>query len=437
MELAEAVRREGLDTLRLRRRADGYELALAQTFDPGLDWTRFAVDFDSDNVPNLEPRVLGDHAARARLAQVGAGDSLRVLEDLLAAGRHEMFTLRLEPSLGLEVGLYVHSSTLGRGNGMQALRAGGVRVHGLDEPELDVYADGCNLARAMSYKNAAAELPMGGCKLTLRGADVAPDDLPRLGFIARCVEAGRLLTGPDMGFLPAHVDALRAHFTQQCTGGNEGPLGPTGVPTAFGVFLAIREALRHVHGRPDLSGRRVAVQGLGGVGRPLAEQLAAAGAELIVADVDAAAVARFVQGFPEAKVMAPEQILDAEVEVFAPCAKGGFLDEAAIDKLRCKMIFGGANNPLKAFSREGEIRLARRLAERGVLFQIEWLHNTAGVMSGFEEYHHGERATQEHLRPRLERVCKDGTARILAEAKTRGITPTELAYEALEAKIHP
>lgn len=437
MDLGEALRSAGLDTLRLLATADGYQLTLARTFDPGVDWADFNRTFDTDSVPCSKPVRLGDAEARAQLEARGADASLAVLEDLLREGRHQMFTLRCDADLRVRVGLYVHSSTLGRGNGMHALRAGGIRRHPLDAPELEVFADGCNLARAMSYKNAAAELPMGGCKLTLQAESFELDEHARLGFLAHCIEDGRILTGPDMGFTAAHVDALRRRFTQHCTGGNEGALGPTGMPTAFGVFLAIREAMRHVHGAPDLSGRRIAVQGLGAVGRPLADQLAVAGAELVVADVDDEKVRRFLQTHPEANVASPEQILTAECDLLAPCAYGGTLDEATIDALRCNMVFAAANNPLKAFSKDGELRLARRLAERGVLFQIEWLHNTAGVMSGFEEYKHGAAATQDHLRPRLERVCKDGTARVLAAAKSRGVTPTELAYEQIEAKLYP
>lgn len=437
MQLGDALKETGFDTLRLLRADEGYALTLARTYEPGLDWTRLNQSFPSDGVPCRDPQLLGDADARARLAEVGATATLETLEHLLAEGWHQMFTLRIEPRLGLRFALFVHSSTLGQGNGMHALRAGGTRVHDPDTPELEVFADGCNLARAMSYKNAAAELPMGGCKFTLQGEPVATDDLERLGFLAYGIEAGRVLTGPDMGFSPAHVDALRRHFTKHCSGGNDGALGPTGLPTAFGVFLAIREALRHRFGSPDLTGRTVAVQGLGAVGRPLAEQLAAAGAKLYVADLDERCTRQFAASHEGVQVVDPAQILRVPCDVLAPCARGGLLDEQTIDALECKMVFGGANNVLRAASKAEEIRLARRLADRGVLFQIDWLHNTAGVMSGFEEYRHGDRATQEHLRPRLERVCKDGTARILAEAERRGLTPTELAYAEIEARLYP
>lgn len=437
MELAAALVDGQLDTLRLFDDGTRYLVCLERTYDPNVKWSDFNHRFDSDSLPCAEPKLLDDAGSRLYLQQAGASAALEALEARLREGHHQLMTLRVEPRLGMRLAIFVHNSTLGRGNGMHALRAGGLRLHHPNADEQEVFADGCNLARAMSYKNAAADLPMGGCKMTLQSSPIPLDDGPRLGFLARCIESARILTGPDMGFTPEHVDALRAQYTLQCTGGNLGPLGPTGIPTAFGVFLAIREAARHTFGSPELTGRTVAVQGLGFVGRPLAEHLATAGAKLVVADIDERAVTRLRELVPNATVVAPEQVLTTPCDVLAPCARGGQLDEATIDRLQCKMVFGAANNPLKASTQQGEINLARRLAKRGILFQIDWLHNTAGVMSGFEEYLRGSEATQEHLRPRLERVCKDGTAEVLRTAAARGITPTEYAYEKIETRLFP
>ncbi len=437
MELGAALSHLSLDTMTVLDIEGHYSVRLARTFDPDIDWRNFNRTFDTDTLPCTSPQVLSDEASRAQLRSVGAYASLQVLEDLLREGRHQTFTLRVDARLGIKLGLFVHSSTLGRGNGMHALRAGGMRRHAPEDSELEVFADGCNLARAMSYKNAAAGLPMGGCKFTLQSEPVETDDLARLGFLGYCIEDGRILTGPDMGFTPGHVDALRTHFTQHCTGGNNGPLGPTATPTAYGVFLAIREASRYHFGTPDLTGRRVAVQGVGGVGRTLAEHLAAAGAQIVAADPDASALAKLKQVLGEMQVVAPEEILSTPCDIFSPCAMGGVLDKESIAQLNCKIVFGGANNPLRAFSKAGEVELAQQIAARGILFQIEWMHNTAGVMSGFEEYLRGPEATHDHLRPRLEKVCRDGTAEALKAAAAQQVTPTEVAYAKIEERLFP
>lgn len=437
MELAAALTHLDLDTMTILDVDGRYSVRMARTFDPDIDWRNFNRTFDTDTLPCAAPQVLSDDDTRAQLRSVGAYASLQVLEDLLREGRHQAFTLRVDPKLDLKLGLFIHSSTLGRGNGMHALRAGGMRRHDPLDSELEVFADGCNLARAMSYKNAAAGLPMGGCKFTLQSEPIQTEDLARLGFLAYCIEDGRVLTGPDMGFTPGHVDALREHFTRHCTGGHNGPLGPTAIPTAYGVFLAIREASRHHFGTADLTGRRVALQGVGLVGRALAEHLAAAGAQITVADPDANAIAKLKQVLGSIDVVHPDEVLTTACDILSPCAGGGVLDQDSIAQLQCKVVFGAANNPLKAFSKAGEVDLARQIAARGILFQIEWLHNTAGVMSGFEEYLRGPEATHEHLRPRLERVCKAGTAEVLKAAAEQNITPTEIAYAKIEARLFP
>jgi glutamate dehydrogenase/leucine dehydrogenase len=404
----------------------GLSVTIARSWDPDIDWSRFNTAFETDSLPCREPM---------RRAVV-VNEGFDVLERLMREGRHQMMRLIVEPRLGMRAALFVHSSVLGRNNGLHALRAGGFRRHGRDEPEHDVFRDGLNLARAMSYKNAAADLPLGGCKMTVQCDPIDAGDLERLGFLAYAIESGRFLTGPDMGFLPEHADVMRSRFTRHVTGGRSGALGPTGGPTALGCALAIREAAAHALGSADLEGRVAAIQGLGAVGFPLAVHLRGAGMKLVVADVSPAAIDAARAALGEITVVSPDRILAVPCDILAPCAFGGVLDDAAIDRLACKMIYGSANNPLKATSVGEELRLAERIAGRGILFQIEWTHNTAGVMAGFEEYIHGDEATLERLRPRLERVCREGTRRILERAAAEGKTPTRVAYEEVDARIY-
>ena len=435
MELGALLESEGLTDLRLVRRS-GFELTLARSFCDSIDWSRFNHDFATDALPCRQPRVLDDREARSLISSRGAQQSLADLELRMAAGRHQMMTLKVERNLGIRAALFNHSSRLGYNNGLHAIRAGGFRRHAIDEPESEVFADGLNLARAMSYKNAAADLPLGGCKMTVQSGPIGVDDRERLGFLAFAIESGRFLTGPDMGFLPEHADAMRSRFTRHVTGGRHGALGPTGTPTALGCYLAIREAAELWFDWTSLEGKTAAVQGLGAVGLPLAKHLAGAGMRVIAADPDAAAVERARARIPGLEVVDPDRISSTECDLLAPCAFGGTIDAEMIGKLSCKMLYGSANNPLAASSIPEELRLAEALQKRGILFQIEWTHNTAGVMSGFEEYVRGAGATHEHLLPRLVKVCKEGTRSLLLEARATGRTPTAIAYERVEDQIY-
>jgi leucine dehydrogenase len=113
------------------------------------------------------------------------------------------------------------------------------------------------------------------------------------------------------------------------------------------------------------------------------------------------------------------------------------LDADSIDRLRCQMVYGSANNQLAAVSQAEEIALAERLAGRGVLYQPDWTHNTAGVMAGYEEYLRQAQGSLARIEPQLVRVCREGTRDLLAEHRRTGSTPTVLAYAQVESLIYP
>ncbi len=272
----------------------------------------------------------------------------------------------------------------------------------------------------MSFKNVAAGIDFGGCKTTVQMAPLDLADLAAVGFLAYALDRCRTMTGPDMNFPTGLSDVVNARFSTSFTSGPGSPLGETGRPTAYGTFLALREAVRFREGRASLTGKSVAVMGLGAVGWHMAEHLLDAGASLYVADIDEDRVGRFlaahaggrnggsgaahgtVQAIPAARV------LDLEADVLCPCAVGGILSEEVIARLRFPYVFGPANNQLAATDQREEIRLARLLAERGILFQTEWWHNNAGVMCGAEEYLHGARQATTGYARGLSTPCRLG-----------------------------
>ena len=180
--------------------------------------------------------------------------------------------------------------------------------------------------------------------------------------------------------------------------------------------MAIRAAVRHRLGRSDLGGLEVAVQGLGHVGMPLCGYLHDAGARLVVADVSpdrtAEAVARY-----GAKAVEPQAVYDQPVDLLAPCALGGVLDDGSIPRLRTKLVVGGANNQL-ALARHDAM-----LAGRGILYVPDYIANAGGVI----DFH------QEQIDDRPEAVLAavarihEVTLDLLARAKSAGATPLTVA----------
>jgi len=435
MELHEALSASDLTTLRITRGRTGFDLRLSRDWDPVVDWSDYATTFQVDQVPCVAPVVMGGAAARAHLKDIGAGPSLDNLISLMRAGRHEMVHMHVHAELGMRAVNHVHSSTLGANNGHHAIRAGGVRRHDAGESEGEVLIDGLNLGRGMSFKNAAAQIPFGGCKMTVQCAPFALDDLERLGFLAHCIDAGHFFTGPDMGFSPSLADALRARFTHNIVGGPGGAMGPTGTPTARGTFMAMRECAHAAWGSEDLAGKRVLIQGLGAVGLPLATLVNEAGAELWACDQSPEQLAAARERFGQLNVVDADSALLQDCDVLSPNAVGGVFDAGSIDNLSCSIICGAANNQLRAVSREEEEALAERVRGRGIVYPPEWTHNVAGVVAGYEEYKHQEEAAMGRLDPHLERVCRLGTRDRLARAAERACSPTALAYRDVESQI--
>ena len=156
-------------------------------------------------------------------------------------------------------------------------------------------------------------------------------------------------------------------------------------------------------------------------------------AKIYVADINSARVDEIVAKYRakgvDMEAIAPEDVLFAKVDVLSPCAMGGILSEETIPKLNCKIIWGSANNQIKASSVEEECRLSKLLAERNILFQTDWWHNTAGVMFGYEEYKYQKDASLKRTYDDIDRVLPKNTWLNLNKAKELGLTPTECAYK--------
>ncbi|HEX7240842.1 MAG TPA: Glu/Leu/Phe/Val dehydrogenase dimerization domain-containing protein, partial [Longimicrobiaceae bacterium] len=189
-----------------------------------------------------------------------------------------------EPSAGYRGIIAVHSTALGPAVGGTRLW----RYESFDE----ALADALRLARGMTYKNAVAGLDAGGGKAVVLAPDEIPDRRALFRAHGRFVEAfgGAFATGEDVGTGPE--DMAFIHEETEHVGGLAHRLGDPSPHTARGVFRAMRAAVEHRTGTPELAGLTVALQGCGNVGRHLALLLRDTGARLVAADVDPARAER-------------------------------------------------------------------------------------------------------------------------------------------------
>jgi leucine dehydrogenase len=320
---------EGLTTLEVfyNRQKDKFLWRGMKEWEEGIKWDKYMVDFTHEDILTDDYRSVGTKALMRVFYNLDLEDYLRKIENLLRDGKHHGIEFYHNRRLNIRVMYCKSVNTLGIRNKRHAIRAGGIRRHEPDEPEIDVLMDGLNLARAMSYKNALANIPYGGSKIVVQCAPVDLSDFETLGFLAYIIDSTRSFTGPDMGFEPAMADIMRERFTKSITGGIKSPLGPTGGVTAYGGYLAIKEACDFVYGSRSLAGRQIAVQGLGACGYPLAEYLLGEGASLVVSDIDRSKVAKLQRAWSNnvVKSVQPEDIYTVEADIFSPCAVGGII----------------------------------------------------------------------------------------------------------------
>jgi leucine dehydrogenase len=288
------------------------------------------------------------------------------LFDSPAFDAHESIQAFHDEKTGLKTIIAIHSTARGPG-------AGGCRMwpYASAEAALD---DVLRLSRAMSYKNAMADLELGGAKSVIIGDSRTGKSPELFEAFGRAVEAagGRYWAAEDVGTSPA--DMVSARRSTRYIAGLDGHPAASGDPspvTAEGVFRGVGLAVKPALGG-GLDGVRVAIQGVGNVGGFLAHKLHAAGAKLVIADVNSAAV-EAVATATGAKVVAPDAIFDQEVEVFAPCAFGGAISLETLARLKARIVAGGANNQLAS------AEAGRALFERGLLYAPDYVINGGGI----------------------------------------------------------
>jgi leucine dehydrogenase len=275
-----------------------------------------------------------------------------------------------DASSGLKAIIAIHNTKLG-----PAL--GGIRMHPY-RTEKEALQDLLRLARAMSYKSAAARLNLGGGKAVIIGdpnQNKSPKLFQAMGKFVNQLK-GRYYAAKDLGVVTEDLVEV-AKETKFVTGLPDS-MGGSGDPstwTARSVIVGMRASAKQKMRRPDLSGVRVAVQGLGHVGFAVAKLLKKEKAKVIAADVDPEVVKRARKELA-IETVAPAQVFGLTCDIFAPCAMGGVLNDETIANLRCKIVAGGANNQLQDEKKHG-----KQLMNKRILFAPDYIINAGGVIN--------------------------------------------------------
>ena len=324
---------------------------------------------------------------------------------------HEQVVFVSEAKSGLKGIIAVHNTNLGPA-------MGGCRMWNYASEALAVN-DVLRLSRGMTYKNAVAGLPIGGGKSVLIGnpkTDKTPALFEALGEALERL-GGRYITAEDVGTSPqdmAHVATQTRYVAGLGSSGDPSPY------TALGCFVGAQAAVKHHFKRDTMDGLTVALQGLGHVGFDYARRLHAAGAKLVVADIDEVALERARAEFG-AQVVGVDAIYDVEADIYAPCALGATLNPHTLSRLRVKIVAGGANNQLATDD------IGDMLRQKKVLYAPDFVLNAGGIIKVCYEYLKKPEADVEaHVRE-ISSTLAEIFARADREGRSTAVVADELA----------
>lgn len=298
--------------------------------------------------------------------------------NLDAFDNHEQIVFCNDEESGLRAIICIHDTTLGPA-------VGGCRMWNYADDETALI-DCLRLSRGMTYKNAMAGLPFGGGKSVIFGDANTMKSEKLFKSFGRFMDSigGKYVTAEDVGITPE--DMAIVHTETNYVAGLEGKSGDPSPITAYGVYKGIQAAVRHKFGCESLEGLKVSVQGVGHVGYYLCKHLYEEGAKLIVSDINQASIDKVVSEF-NAVAVNTDEIYDQDVDIYAPCALGATINDDTINRLKCTIVAGAANNQL-AEDRHGE-----ELMQKGILYAPDYVINAGGIINiSFEENYSLENA---------------------------------------------
>ncbi|GAA4259505.1 Glu/Leu/Phe/Val dehydrogenase dimerization domain-containing protein [Dactylosporangium darangshiense] len=334
---------------------------------------------------------------------------------------HEQVVFCHDPQSGLRAIIAVYSTALGPS-------LGGTRFYPYASEE-EALHDVLELSRGMAYKNALAGLDLGGGKAVIWGDPDKDKSEPLLRAYGRFVQSlgGRYYTACDVGTYVQDMDIV-AKETRYVTGRSEshGGAGDSSVLTAYGVFQGMRAAAEHRWGTPSLAGRRVGIAGLGKVGKHLTRHLLEDGASVVATDVSERARDWASMNYPQVDLVdSNEELVAAAIDVYAPCALGGALNDETVPVLQAKIVAGAANNQL------AHPGIEKLLAERDVLYAPDYVVNSGGVIQVADEI---EGFNFARAKDRAGRIY-DTTKQILQVADAEGVPPALAADRLAERRM--
>jgi leucine dehydrogenase len=284
---------------------------------------------------------------------------------------HEQLLFCNDNATGLKAIIAVHNTVLG-----PAL--GGTRMWAYNN-EMEALTDVLRLSRGMTYKNSISGLNLGGGKAVIIGdARTMKSEalMRRFGKFVNSL-AGKYITAEDVGI--GTSDMVYVNMETNHVVGLPGKSGDPSPVTAHGVYVGMKACAKEQFGSDSLTGKKIAVQGVGHVGEYLVAALAKENAEIYVTDIHEPSLKRVAEKYG-AHIVGLNDIYDIDMDIYAPCALGATVNDDTLSRLKCSIIAGAANNQLQIEDVHG-----RLVMEKGIIYAPDFALNAGGVINCYSE----------------------------------------------------
>jgi leucine dehydrogenase len=336
----------------------------------------------------------------------------------LAMNNHEQIVYCYDHETGLKAIIAIHNTVLG-----PAL--GGTRMW-MYKSETEAFNDVLRLSRGMTYKAAISGLNLGGGKAVIIGDSKKHKSEALFRKFGRFVENlnGKYITAEDVGTSTKDMEYIHME-TDHVTGLPES-MGGGGDPspvTAYGVYMGMKASAKEMWGTDSLSGKKVTVQGIGHVGENLVKHLTEEGAKVFINDINEEGLKRVAKLY-KAEVISADAVYDLDVDIYAPCALGATLNTDTINRLKCSIISGAANNQLA-----DDLVHGKMVMDKGMIYAPDFLINAGGLINVYSEMQGYNRDRAMTATQHIYQVTTD----ILKKSKIENI-PTVVAAKQLAEK---
>lgn len=330
---------------------------------------------------------------------------------------HEQVLFCQDKEVGLKAIIAVHNTVCG-----PAL--GGTRMWNYTN-EFEALKDVLRLSRGMTYKNAISGLNLGGGKAVIIGDSRTQKNEALFRRFGKFVNglAGKYITAEDVGISPK--DMTWVSMETNHVAGLPGKSGDPSPVTAYGVYMGMKAAAKAQFGSDDLHGKKVSVQGVGHVGEYLVGHLAKEGAKIYVSDIHEPTLLNVAKKY-NAEIVGKDEIYDLDVDIYAPCALGATVNDETLDRLKCSVIAGAANNQLAKEEIHG-----KKVMERGMIYAPDFLINAGGVMNCYGEVAGLAQPMVMHMAENIYNT----TLEIIKESQSSNIPTYQIANKKAEERI--